>query len=194
MEELKTKLEEIKARQAKERAMVAGEYLGAVIDAVTLRTEKWAKEQGFSRGTEEVEKLSLKGRAIYTFLDKTDFGCYAASVRELSSLLLGEELPSKPNKDVNYRVGTVVVPIENTNGHNYEIGQPAICYLAGSTGAGRHLSVKRPTEGSGNNMEYTSKALRPATPEEIAAFLPELLVEGNDATRNFILKITELTD
>ena len=124
-------------------------------------TKAFSEQNGYAKAT-NATKLSKKARTIGALIDSSEFGCNRETVAALTSLIIDEAIPvtRKPGDFTSVHLA-VVVPLTNTNSHDYPIGKPCIL-LHRSWGGAFRIDGKR-----GNSLPCSKDALRPARPEEI---------------------------
>ncbi|MFC1644824.1 hypothetical protein ACFL08_02260 [Patescibacteria group bacterium] len=151
-----------------------GRQLSVVIEMIIAKTQKWGDENGSYNSEPEHKSppASPKARAIADVLDDTmeqfDHQFDEDQVMALATiveLIIGEEVPIKKQPssyDANLPNKIMVVPLENGNGHNYELHKACL-----SIGNNQALNA----DGSLGNYLPTGRAdIRPATQEEIEKF------------------------
>ncbi len=88
------------------------------------------------------------------------FGCQTENVRRFAIAFMGNEFPPS---NVIFIPGTIVVPLDNDNGHDYEDGEPVfILYSDYGIGSNR-VRI-------GNHLPKSAGSIRAATEKEIEKF------------------------
>jgi hypothetical protein len=120
--------------------------------------------------------ISKKGLAAEELIQSGKFGCNTNQVAELVSILLGEKIEAKKERDTSiiaFVKGAVIVPVENNKSHSYEIGKPT--YVAKD----RDDECIKLNGTIGNHMPACRSDSRPATKEEIITFYREYMKHVN---------------
>ena len=112
----------------------------------------------------EEKKLSAKAQKVYDIWEKND----KEELRELLSVLIGEELPKETG---GYPLFTVVVPVENFASHSYKIGEPVIILYDDLSA--RPYQATPDSEGE-LGVYLKPSEIRSATPEEVEKLLENL--------------------
>lgn len=189
-----SKSEALAAKQAQEWVDFANEHLGAVIAHVIANTEKWAEDNGYAKEKDEKPPLSDQAQRVFDLLQTDAFGCYSKHVAELCSVLLKEEIPYLKEdggdmQGVEYVPGIAVVPTVCDNGHNYELGKPALVYETRSR-HDAHCYAAANMYG-GNWITYLKTNVRPATHDEITGLLGLLMSDKTPAALKYLLTLAD---
>lgn len=95
-------------------------------------------------------------------------------IREITQVLIDEPItPISPQTGHRPRAGTLVVPLENPNGHDYPLEKPFLVLSTASSGS--HLTILGRHGNTPPNMMYgQSRPMRPATDKEIDTYIKKV--------------------
>ena len=99
-------------------------------------------------------------RKLYDFFTNGPFGCKNRQAMQLVSILTGRPLSQDHTNTLERHV--VVVPLKNTNSHNYDLKEPVVIGTRGDHAIRRNGDV-------GNHLDLKSGSWRYATEAEIKA-------------------------
>mgnify|MGYP001589556640 CR=1 FL=1 len=136
------------------------------LEMVKNATELWKRVNGYDECIES-PSLSTKAKKIQEIIPK--FGCNQDAVREIVSLILGEDIKAPVPAGVTTPVPLAcVVPLDRPNSHDYTIGYPVLIrkdynYLYKE---GKH---------KGNSLTSNKSSLRPGTEKEMEVALENFI-------------------
>jgi hypothetical protein len=176
-------LTEIRARHEEELMAAFQAQGGAIVSRLASITEAWAEKEGYN-APRTYPGLSERGAAVQQFFDENHFEPEALNTQmaKFAACLLGEgvEIVTRPGSVSSFSPGVVIVPLARRNGHNYDVGAPAVCY------SGDVFLSKDRALHAGNRMEAARNSLRPATLLEIKSLVDNILVRGSSAEIDFL--------
>ena len=138
--------------------------------------KKWAKLQPKKLKT----KYTAKEQNVIDVFKKHDFGCQNKSLMAFTNAFLGKELVNPEmfdNSSLSIEIpkGVCIVPLKNTNDHNYDIGKVAFAGI----NYNYNYSMYREDGSIGNTMSNEATSFRIATDKEtekfINTFIPNLI-------------------
>ena len=144
---------------------------------IILRQTKRFTDINVADKVDESVVLSPKGRDIVQYLNKAGTVEDKHTLAFMFGILLEEDLTPHLNQhrpgdnyltDVQY---ALVVPLENNNGHNYDLGSPVLIARPPPNG---FEGLMRSTGAVGNTFDAgvrLGEYVRPATADEIEGFL-----------------------
>jgi hypothetical protein len=118
---------------------------------------------------EDSKPLSEKAQKIQDYINTHMSGDYRRHAANLFSELLGETICIKNDFVERFEPHTMLVPINNDNGHDYALNQP-ILHLSSSRG-NSFLKVVGGYYTHGNNLTTRVTSLRLPTPKEVLEFI-----------------------
>lgn len=133
-------------------------------------SEVSAKDVAFSDKAKEAAKI----------INKRSFGCYQKAVVHFAGALLGEDLRTlcpEYSSSLNLTGGisfqqlVVVVPNDNPNSHNYELNKPTMIFHKNDEDVDHGMKTSGVI---GNHLPNDSSHYRPATEEDVTAYITEL--------------------
>ncbi len=126
------------------------------------------------------KKLTKHESEVEAAVANGSFGCKTSLVQKFASAFMGVDYETIHNKK-DYVNGEIVVPIDNSNSHDYTLKVP-VCPVSGTIG----FQVEK--GGTGNNLPtHFDGTLRAATEKEINEFYDH--VSKNEKVKNSFLKM-----
>ncbi len=152
--------------------------LKAVRNKIKENTKAWAITNGYIKDDTAPSEISPLGKKFKSILLTRDFGCHKQAVIEILSAISGDSLSVEVKSPGLTSLPLVaVVPLSNTNSHNYKIGVPFITPSNSSVALLENNRAVRLDGTAGNSPERRKETNRPATAEEIDA-MPDIQIEN----------------
>lgn len=174
--------------------MTTVESLRSVLTEEVIKITR-KEEKKFNKNiSAKDKKLSEKERAIIELTKNENFGCYTEKVIDLIAILspdvdkkiIKKEIGKEDEEEYPPDTGSMVVPLDNPNSHDYKIGT---CVLLGED----NRALKR-AGSKGNNLPIGTDGIygttwRFATNEEIKDYFASLKLLSDDNLLELLLSV-----
>jgi len=134
---------------------------------IAVTNQFWDDLETGPKQERKVKFKSKRAEQIHKVLSKETRDDEVASLKDIFSMVIEEEIPRLPVRVQRggmptFSYGVAVVPTGNTNGHNYPLHFISIAAEQGNA------NMVKPDGKTGNNMTQNRKDLRRPNPKELA--------------------------